>query len=78
MKTKIRVKIVPQKDWEIIQKYITSNEFTAIIPQNIAEENYVDPKDDNTVIEYNLYGDQPDAFVEIVDRTDHQIFDWGI
>ena len=35
MKTKIRVKIVPQKDWEIIQKYIAIGEFTAIIPQNI-------------------------------------------
>jgi hypothetical protein len=65
------IHIVPEKDLEIIKKYMTA-EGIVLIPEslkNVKDQEYLD----TMTGEYDFGGD-PDIWLEIIDSSDHYFF----
>lgn len=68
------VKIIPQKDWEVVKKYLGEDEGCVLIPESVLRELPEESRKElmdlsDSMVEYD-YGGDADVWVDIVRSPD--------
>lgn len=77
----VRVKVVPNEDWEVLKKYFSEGTGVVLIPEPSLEKYFPQAMadaikaKDNTCFNYDFGGGDPDFYVDIVTAPMHYAVD---